>query len=105
MLTVARLKKLPPIPNRPLDNLLVTLIVLGAIAAIAVQLLILLAAPLARWLGGMGEQSSASDLFKEFESELDQDDGQHTAISANNTAFGAARPASGPARSSFGQRK
>ncbi len=109
MLTVARLKKLPPIPDRPLDNLLIALIILGGIAAVAVQLLVLLAAPLARWLGGMREQETASNLFKEFETQLEQEAGQypsqHTVTPASNTAFGSARPASGPARSSFGQRK
>lgn len=109
MLTVAGLKKPPPIPSRPLDNLLITLIVLGGIAAVAVQLLVLVAAPLARWLGGMGEQESASNLFKEFETQLEPEDGQHLsqhkATPASTASFGTARSGSGPARSSFGQRK
>jgi len=109
MLTVARLKKLPPIPNRPLDNLLVTLLVLGGIAAFAVQVLVLVAAPVASWLGSLRERGSASDLFKEFDTQPDQDDGhplsQPTATPANYAAFGVARPVSGTTRSSFGQRK
>ncbi|MEO9873870.1 MAG: hypothetical protein ABJM26_07185 [Anderseniella sp.] len=109
MLTVARLKKLPPIPNRPLDNLLITLIVLGCIAAFAVQLLVLVAAPVASWLGSLRERGAASDLFKEFDTQPDQDDdhplSQPTATPANHAAFGVARSVSGTARSSFGQRR
>jgi hypothetical protein len=95
--------------NRPLDNFLITLIILGAIAAFAGQLLVLVTTPIASRLGGLREEQPAPRLLKELETQLETETGHlpslRTAEPANNTAFGAARPVPGSARSSFGQRK